>query len=80
MDIKELIKLQVVSQVGNSNNVDKGYKHILAQFVMFILLALLDDITKAIPVVYKDVKARIGCYFAQKVKETIEINYSIMAL
>ena len=82
MDIKEMIKYQMVSRMGTQHqanghqntNSSADFKSMLIQFFMFVLMALIDDITKLIPKICNDIKTHFTGYCTEKVKQTIDIK------
>lgn len=71
MDIKELVKLQMVSQMGNQGS-QQQQKNIFVQILLMALMSLLDDIVKAVPRVFESCKMIMFDRFQKKVQETIE--------
>ena len=79
MDYKELLKLQMFSQMGSSYNRDSGQHSMYTMFLqMFFMmfLSLLDDIVKQVPKIFNDVKKHILCRFTSKVMDKIESSTS----
>ena len=82
MDIKEMIKYQMVSRMGTQHQANghqntsssADFKSMLIQFFMFVLMALIDDITKLIPKICNDIKTHFTGYCTEKVKQTIDIK------
>jgi DNA replication protein DnaC len=74
MDIKELIKYQMVSRMGSQQqtNSNTTFSQMFIQIFMFLFMALIDDISKAIPKICNDIKSQFTSYCTEKVKETID--------
>lgn len=80
MDIKELIKFQFVSQLGagaasvgmNTTKGGTSLYSVIMNFLMFMMMSVVDDISKGVPAAFLYVKNGLGGYFTTKVKETIE--------
>lgn len=75
MDIKEIVKLQVVGQMGmglSGGNTPKTGMQLVYQFFFMLLMSLLDDIVKAIPKVVETFKTYCANHLTSKMKEKIE--------
>lgn len=73
MDFKEIIKLQMVTQMNSANNQQSmGPKMMLYQVLLMGLMSIIEDIVKAVPRVFESVKLVIFMYFKTRVKQTID--------
>lgn len=81
MDIKEIIKLQVVSQMGMgaNNSQTMSSKHVLCQMFLFMVMGLMDDVIKFIQGFLVKLRERIGKKLAEKVQEKIEVSKKSLA-
>jgi AAA+ superfamily predicted ATPase len=74
MDIKDMIKLQMLGQMGMQQQ-NKTAQTPLMMFYQVLLMGLMnvvDDIIKAIPRFFEHVKMIFCAYFKSQVKQTIE--------
>jgi len=88
MDFKEIIKLQMLSQMGIGGmgggalgrGGAKGHGgaastsalvEMFYQFILFIVISAMDDIIKAIPILYNQIQSTVSEYFKRRVSETI---------
>jgi AAA+ superfamily predicted ATPase len=68
MDIKEIVKLQFVSQLGQTNK----HGNILSQILLMGLMSIIEEIAKGLPKLFKDLKDRFVQQFSKRVIETID--------
>lgn len=75
MDIKELMKIQLMTQMGMNNNrtaiQDQNIKNMLLQFLFMFLMSIVDDISKAIPKVVIFIRTQCGNYLQKKVIDSV---------
>jgi ATP-dependent 26S proteasome regulatory subunit len=79
MDIKEMIKFQMISQLGGgqtnqNNNSSSNFKEIIFKFMIFLLMSMIDDIIKVVPKLFNEYKNNYSNYFTNKVKEKLIDN------
>ena len=75
MDIKELIKLQMISgSMSQSSSANRGVSQMFYQFVMFFMMSIIDDITSVVPKAFGDFKKTIMQFCKKKVQDTIDIS------
>jgi SpoVK/Ycf46/Vps4 family AAA+-type ATPase len=74
MDIKEIFKLQMVSQMGHHQSASSNttQKNMLYQILLMSLMSIIDDATKALPRLFNQAKDKIYQYCTTRVQETIE--------
>ena len=75
MDVKEIFKLQMVTQMGaNASNQQKSMnlQAMFFQMLMMALMSIVDDCAKALPKYFEYAKQQLLKYFTSRVKETIE--------
>jgi len=72
MDIKELIKFQMVSQFGMNNATNQQPKNLFTQLIFMTFMSILDDLLKVIPNLFRNTKQYFISYFSTKVQETID--------
>lgn len=72
--IKEMIKFQMISKLGGSTGGQSDFKSMFIQFFMFILMGLIDDITKALSKFAQEAKVFISASFNKKITENIVIK------
>lgn len=87
MDVKELVKFQVMSQIGGgmgqSHNMQKGdSKHTLRmmflQMVVMAFISILDDLMKGVQKLFCDAKDSITAQCQKKVQDNISITKTKM--
>jgi SpoVK/Ycf46/Vps4 family AAA+-type ATPase len=71
--IKEMIKFQMISKLGGSGG-QSDFKSMFIQFFMFILMGLIDDITKTVSKFAQEAKVFISASFNKKITENIVIK------
>jgi hypothetical protein len=70
--MKEMIKFQMMSKLGSSQTGNSSdFKSMIIQFIMFIFMSLIDDITKSVTKLATDTKEYLSGYFNKKITETI---------
>ena len=72
--IKEMIKFQMISKLGSPGQGQTDFKSMILQFFMFIMMSLIDDITKAISKFSSDTKVFISTFFRKKIEQNIVIK------
>lgn len=74
MDFKEIMKIQLMTQMGvNRNNTsqDQNMKNMLLQFLFMFLMSIVDDISKAMPKIIIFIRTQCGNYLQKKVIDTV---------
>jgi hypothetical protein len=76
MDIKELVKYQVVSQLGAGANSkqDNGLYHVFIQILLFMMMSCIDEITKGCSKGTVYLQQYISTLFKKKIADTIETH------
>ena len=72
--IKEMIKFQMISKLGSPGQGQTDFKSMILQFFMFIMMSLIDDITKAVSKFSSDTKVFISTFFRKKIEQNIVIK------
>ena len=72
--IKEMIKFQMISKLGSPGQGQSDFKSMIMQFLMFIMMSLIDDITKAVSKFSQDAKVFISTFFRKKIEQNIVIK------
>ena len=75
MDIKDFVKIQMMTQMGTLNKgkdgTDLSFASIIWQLVFVLFMSLLDDITKAIPKILSDCKETCKSVFFRKLNDNL---------
>lgn len=72
MNFNEMIKFQLLSQMGSHNNQNNlNILMMFYQFFMVILMSIMDDLGKSVPKFFNEIKEKISNKFSDKVKEKI---------
>ena len=77
MDIKEMLKFQMISRLGNPQTSQQASTNLSQMFVqLFIMffISIIDDIAKALPKLCADIKDYILKSCKHKIQQTIEIK------
>ena len=72
MDMKDMIKLQMLGQMGSQPKGQQTPMMMFYQVLLMGLMSVIDDIIKAIPRMFENAKLYIFVYFRSRVKQTIE--------
>jgi AAA+ superfamily predicted ATPase len=73
-NIKEMIKFQMISKIGAPSGGQSDFKSMIMQFFMFIMMSLIDDITKSVSKFSQDTKIFISTFFRKKIEQNITIK------
>jgi SpoVK/Ycf46/Vps4 family AAA+-type ATPase len=76
MDIKELFKFQMMTQMGgaNSQNNNTGLKQAVLNLFFMMIMSAMDDIIKALSKIFNETKESFSDYFQKKVTDKIELR------
>lgn len=74
MDVKELLKFQLVSHMGTNSSPSQNQNPIftfLYQFLFMLLMSMIDDISKSIPVLINEIKKKFKSDIKSKAQALI---------
>ena len=72
MDIKDFLKLHVITQLGSQSAAPRSASHVFQQVIVMGLVSLLDDVLRVIPRIFECVKTSVASYFKREVEKGIQ--------
>lgn len=76
MDVKDLVKFQMMSHLGTAGASHRGapqsFIQMFHQILMFLLISMIDDICKVLPQAFVTGKTFACSFFVQKVQENLD--------